>query len=184
VFTKFDSNSLNFQIPARMMRDRMLEEGQLFDISKLGNECGLRCKSAITNGLFKEIYPWAEDAVKGKDFVTRIEDIIALLHDKISGTAQSDYVEFEYTFPTYVSKVESFEKIHTFKDGKTRDKMIKIFVVWMPDQSLMPSLLFGFHDKELRGGKEVFIETPKAVSTHEDYKRSYGVDPLGTGPVN
>jgi hypothetical protein len=69
--------------------------------------------------------------------------------------------------------------VYTFLDGKARDKVVTIFVLWMPDENLQPSLLFGFKDKELADGTRLDIEKPKAATTYSDYQaENPGSDPL------
>jgi hypothetical protein len=166
--TLFD---LDIHLPKKMLRGKLLEEGKIFDISSACKFTDLSCKAAITMGLFHEIYPFAEDGVKGVTFEERVGELLTQLKKSRSSALQPDYLEFKYTFSTYVKHAKSHDEVTTFLDGKARDKTVTVFVVSMPDEFLNPSLLLGFKDKELKGGTSIDLEKPKAAVTYDDYQQ-------------
>ena len=123
-------------------RREMLVEGELFDITEFGKTVGMKHPAAITQMLFKELYPWAEDGVKGVAFDQRIADMVKGWGRAASGSDKT-YVKFTMEFETYVKNVKSYEDIETFSDGKARLKTLKIFSALHPGDMGEPVLTFG-----------------------------------------
>jgi len=163
---------LDIHLPKKMLRGKLLEDGKIFDISEASQFTDLSCKAAITMGLFHEIYPFAEDGVKGITFEERVGELLNCLKKEMSSELhQPDYLEFKYTFKTYVKEVISHTEVKTFANGKAKDKTVTVFVVSMPDEKLNPSLLLGFKDKDLKDGTSINLEKPKAAVTYDDYQQ-------------
>lgn len=124
------------------MRENMLTEAQIFDISIVGYECGLKIKSAVTNGLFGWLYPYAEDANHNITFSDRIEELLLQFKKNYMFSPQT-YGEFEMKIRTHVKQVISYDKVNTYSDGKARDRTLKVYAGNMPDEKGNPSLVFG-----------------------------------------
>jgi len=144
-----DTLNTRFDMDAEI-RDMMLEEGKITDITRVARNVGMTCQVAITNGLFKELYPFAEDATKGCDWQTIVEDFIKLFKKEFgTSNIKKSYAEFNIKTKTYIKKVIDFENVETFKDGKPRDKILTIYVGWIPDRKKRPSLLFGLKSDKI-----------------------------------
>jgi hypothetical protein len=129
-----------------MLRDRLLEEGLLHEATSAAKKNGVQCKAAISRALFQELYPYAEDANHGVSWEEILYDMFKIFKRNFKDS-RSTYGEFGINTKTYVKEIyktlneESLPLI--FPDGQPRDKRVDVFISWMPDENLEPSLVFG-----------------------------------------
>lgn len=130
----------------RHLRNRLLEEGILHEATSAAKKNGIHCKAALSKALFRELYPYAEDANHGVTWEEIIYDVFKIFRKQYKYSTNG-YAEFGINTKTYIKEVYfspgQEPQIQTFPDGKPRDKRVDIFVSWMPDENLKPSLVFG-----------------------------------------
>jgi pyruvate carboxylase len=126
-------------------RNMLIEEGQIIDITPTAKKVGIKCKAAVTDSLFEQLFPYAEDATKGVTFESIMEDVLRLFKKEV-GNRHGGYAEFGVIAKTYVKRILSKDQVETFPDGKPRDKRLTVWVGWMPDEKKNSSLVFGVKD--------------------------------------
>lgn len=99
-------------------------DGQLFEVTHIAKACGYKTRCFITNGLFKAIYPVAQDAAKRIDFASRIEDMLSGFK-KICKGKKDRFMAFGLSVPTVVTEYKNHEQIMTRQT--VRDVKLKIF---------------------------------------------------------
>ena len=133
------------------LRSAMIADGELFDITEATQDLNLDYRSsAIMSKLFAELYPWAEDAVKGIAFDQRTYDMLKCFIKECKFSLKS-FQEFDYTFESYVKEVINFDKVKTFKDGKPRTKTIRLWAAAHPGDTPDTVLTFGLRDTKWTG---------------------------------
>jgi hypothetical protein len=136
----------------RDRRNYLIEEGEIIDTSIAAKKVGIQCKVAVTKNFFKHLYPYAEDATKGRTWEEILEDVFKVFKKEF-GRSHTKHGEFAILAKTYVKEVHAHDKVTTFSDGKARDKRIVISVAFMPDETLQPSMIFAIKEVQWLGGK-------------------------------
>ncbi len=119
----------------------LLDNNKIFRVNQVAKHLGYTCQVVITNGLFRIIYPFAEEGVKSWDFESRIEEILKILKKNFKQAHSDRYIEL--TISTNIKEVLSYDKVLTFKDGKFRSKRVKVFIGWILDNKSKPALILG-----------------------------------------
>lgn len=136
----------------RDRRNTLIEDGAIIDATDAAKRVGILCKVAVTRNFFKHLYPYAEDATKGRTWEEILEDVFKVFKKEL-GYSDISGGEFAILAKTYVREVHGPDKVTTFTDGKARDKRVVISASWMPDEHLRPSLVFAVKEVQWLGGK-------------------------------
>lgn len=144
--------------PIKEIFNEALNEGRIFEASRFAKSIkvpapdgateGFLSRVVLSRGLFAHLYPWAEDGTKGKTFSGRLEPVLR----KFSSAARfatKDFVEFDYTFDTYVRHAKNKDEISTWRDGKARDKTVHIFAMGIYCEKGVKCLYLGTDTKEI-----------------------------------
>ncbi len=119
----------------------LLENNKIFRVNEVAKVLGYTCQIAITNGLFREIYPYAEEAVKSMDFETRIEDILRIMKKNFKEVHHDRCFEFDIS--TNIKEAKKFDEVKTYANGKYKTKRVKVFIQWINDDRGIPALILG-----------------------------------------
>jgi hypothetical protein len=116
-----------------------LESGEMIEMTRYGKVAGITCKIGVTQDLYGEIVPFAEEAVKGISIEERVCEMI-MLFVKACKFAVKDYLEFEYKISTKI-----LDKTDPLKPKESReiiDKKLTVAAGMMIDDAGEPAILF------------------------------------------
>lgn len=124
-------------------RSQMLISGNLFDVSKFANGNGTNCPTAITSKLFRMLYPWAEDGVKGICFDERLMEMLKAWKGACRFSVKA-YGEFQMIIESYVKSYDNKNhKAEVYMDGLLNTKKLDLFCAYHPGDDGDPVLTFG-----------------------------------------
>jgi hypothetical protein len=135
------------------MRREMLVEGELFDITEVAKSKNINRPSAITQRLFRELYPWSEDGVKNITFEERVEDMLNEWRKATAADPDKAFLHFSMIFQTYCKEIKTDGRkednnvvVEVFSDGKPREKKLELFCACHPGDWQEPVLTFMFNE--------------------------------------
>jgi hypothetical protein len=119
--------------------NQWLEEGKIIEITHAAKSIGFTCKVVVTSGLFGDLQPFAEEAVKGHSLESRLGELFDQFK-KAQKFATQDHMEFELKFSHMVKDGTNFLEPETFK--KNTDKSLTVIAGKLVDDEGKPALVF------------------------------------------
>jgi hypothetical protein len=116
-----------------------LEEGKLVEVTRHAKRIGITVKVAITAGLFSELAPFAEEAVKGHSLDERLDDLFKAFNLSRK-YATANRLEFDVKLRHMIKKVDNVLTPEVFKSNA--DKKITVAAGMLFDDKSNPALVF------------------------------------------
>ena len=89
----------------------------------------------LSTGLWRDMFPVAEDRTHGLDFDQRVYDMLTTWRVAVKATRETHnplFTHFEFVFKTHVKRYISYDHVEVFAHGKSIDKKIKVKAVLEP----------------------------------------------------
>lgn len=137
------SNNEHFKIYGKTRED-MHTDGALFNISEYAKSLGVVHPASVTQHLFKELFPWAQDANHDITFDERVSDMITQWKREFKDS-DKPYGDFEFGFKTHIKEYRAHDDIDVFPNGKSKTKTIRVFVACHGGDFNEPVLTFGLN---------------------------------------
>lgn len=119
--------------------DVWLEEGKLVEVTRHARKVGFGCKVVVTSGLFGELQPFAEEAVKGHSLDERLGELFTQFI-KARKFATGDYLEFNLKIRHMVKSDDDPLKPKMFKNNA--DKSVEVIAGKLIDDTGAPAVVF------------------------------------------
>lgn len=137
-------------LTSQQLFTQAIEENFMQEVTKFSKESDVTCRVFFTTHLMNELFPYAEDAVKGIEFEHRVLEVMQRFKEA-SKLALNDFITLTYTYQSYATGVEYIDaekdsdkvRVGTRKDGSTVDKKVNIFASGLNDEKGEPTLILG-----------------------------------------